>query len=294
VFVLPGIAIPLTVLKSWPDAALLSRMVLGIVSVGLIASSNYVINEVLDGTYDRLHPTKSSRPVAQGRVLLPLAYVQWIAVMMIGLLAASHVNRSFMITLGILWVMGCIYNIPPVRTKNVPFLDVLSESVNNPLRLLAGWYIVGEQLVPPLSLLLAYWMVGGYFMALKRFGEFRDIGNQTLAAKYRPSFRSYSERSLLVSAMFYGSAGMLFFGAFIMRYRMELVLAFPAVALVMAIYLHLAFEPESVVVNPEKLYKEPRLIVSIAACVFVIAVLLRYDIPALHRIFVPTLPVAGG
>jgi hypothetical protein len=94
--------------------------------------------------------------------------------------------------------------------------------------------------------------------------------------------------------MFYGSAGMLFFGAFIMRYRMELVLAFPAVALVMAIYLHLAFEPESVVVNPEKLYKEPRLIVSIAACVFVIAVLLRYDIPALHRIFVPTLPVAGG
>ena len=51
---------------------------------------------------------------------------------------------------------------------------------------------------------------------------------------------------------------MLFLGAFVMRYRLELILAFPLVALVMAIYLGLAFKPESAVVNPEKLYREPR------------------------------------
>ena len=39
----------------------------------------------------------------------------------------------------VLWVMGCIYNIPPVRSKDLPYLDVLSEAVNNPLRMLAGW-----------------------------------------------------------------------------------------------------------------------------------------------------------
>ena len=42
--------------------------------------------------------------------------------------------------------------------------------------------------------------------------------------------------------MFYGSAAMLFLGAFVMRYRLELILAFPLVSLVMAIYLTLAFK----------------------------------------------------
>ena len=28
--------------------------------------------------------------------------------------------------------MGVVYNVPPLRTKEWPYLDVLSESVNNP------------------------------------------------------------------------------------------------------------------------------------------------------------------
>jgi decaprenyl-phosphate phosphoribosyltransferase len=57
--------------------------------------------------------------------------------------------------------------------------------------------------------------------------------------------------------MFYGSAAMLFLGAFAMRYRLELVLSFPFVSLVMAIYLFLAFRPNSSVQRPEGLYREP-------------------------------------
>ena len=53
--------------------------------------------------------------------------------------------------------------------------------------------------------------------------------------------------------MFYASAAMLFLGAFVMRYRLELILAFPLVALVMAIYLGLAFKPDSAVQPGEAL-----------------------------------------
>ena len=55
--------------------------------------------------------------------------------------------------------MGCFYNIPPARTKDVPYLDVLTESINNPLRMLLGWYAVTSVLVPPVSLLVSYWPV---------------------------------------------------------------------------------------------------------------------------------------
>ena len=47
-------------------------------------SSNYVINEVLDAPSDLSHPVKRHRPVPSGKVSIPLAYVQWIALMVVG------------------------------------------------------------------------------------------------------------------------------------------------------------------------------------------------------------------
>src|SRR4029079_14980866 len=97
-------------------------------SICLVASSNYVINEVLDAPSDLSHPVKRNRPVPSGRVSVPLAYVQWIALMVVGVGLGLQVSRAFAITVAILWVMGCIYNIPPVRSKDLPSLDVLSET----------------------------------------------------------------------------------------------------------------------------------------------------------------------
>jgi decaprenyl-phosphate phosphoribosyltransferase len=83
---------------------------------------------------------------------------------------------------------------------------------------------------------------------------------------------------------------MLFFGAFIMRYRLELILSFPLVALVMAIYLSLAFKKDSAVQRPEGLYREPALMAAIVCCAAVMIVLLFIDVPILHRVFVPSIP----
>ncbi|MGH9433305.1 MAG: UbiA prenyltransferase family protein [Terriglobia bacterium] len=290
VFVLPGIIIPLLVEHTAFTVGLMVKLAVGILSVCLVASSNYVLNEILDAPFDRFHPSKRSRPVVQGRVSIPLAYAQWITLMTVGMVIAWHVSKPLAATDGALWLMGCTYNIPPIRSKDLPFFDVLSESVNNPLRLLAGWYMVTTSLIPPASLLLSYWMVGGYFMAIKRFSEFRELGGEASLRNYRKSFKYYSERRLLVSIMFYASTAMLFLGAFIMRYRLELILSFPFLALVMAVYLNLAFEPGSVVQNPERLHRAPVLMVSVILCVLVMIILLSVNLPKVHQIFRPTLP----
>jgi decaprenyl-phosphate phosphoribosyltransferase len=189
-----------------------------------------------------------------------------------------------------LWLMGCIYNIPPLRSKDLPYIDVLSEAINNPLRMVAGWYIAGTTAIPPASLLLSYWMIGCYFMAMKRFAEYRMIDDPLRAAAYRRSFAFYTEDRLMVSIMFYGTAAMLFLGAFIMRYKLELILSFPLVALVMAVYLSLAFKPNSAVQRPEGLYREPTLMAAVTICTLVMALLLLSHIPFVHRIFSPTTP----
>ena len=294
VFVLPGILIPLVVDPAHWDSHLLLRIVIGFASVCLITSSNYVINEVLDAPFDRFHPLKSQRPVPSGKVSIPLAYVQWLALMVVGLALAYTVSIPFLLTMAALWVMGCAYNIPPIRTKDVPYLDVLSESVNNPLRMLAGWFITGTPLIPPASLLCSYWMIGCYFMALKRYAEYRDLGDAKVASLYRKSFAFYTEERLLASVLFYSSAAMLFFGAFIMRYRMELILAIPLIALVMALYLDLSFRPNSSVQRPEGLYRERSLMLAVFACAVVMIALFLVDIQWVRSIFAPTIPTQAS
>ncbi len=290
IFVLPGVVVPLSVSPGLLNLQLIYRLLPALISITLVACSNYVINEVLDAQFDRQHPVKRNRPAARGLVSLPLAYAQWLLMMFAGVAIGLSISRMFTLTLIALWIMGTLYNIPPVRTKDVAYLDVLSESINNPLRMLLGWYAVTSVLIPPVSLLIAYWMIGCYFMALKRFSELSEIKDRGVASAYRASFKNYSPESLLISVMFYASAGMLFLGAFIIRYRMELILGFPLVALTMAIYLKLAFRAESAVQNPEKLYREPVLMASFIATALVMGLLLFIRIPQLEQFFLPTLP----
>jgi decaprenyl-phosphate phosphoribosyltransferase len=294
VFVFPGIVVALGTDPYVDRSGLGLRIVVGLVAVCLIASSNYTLNELIDAPYDRHHPSKQRRPVPSGQVNVPLGYIQWLALMALGLGVAWTVSPRFMAALLALWVMGCVYNIPPVRSKDLPYVDVLSEAVNNPIRMLAGWFIVTSVTVAPASLLLSYWMIGCYFMALKRFAEYRSIADAARAAAYRKSFRYFTSERLLVSVMFYGAAAMLFFGAFCMRYRLELILAFPAIALVMALYLHVALKPNSAAQNPEKLYREPALMGSVILATVLIVGLLSVDLPIMQRIFTPTAPTIRG
>ncbi len=72
------------------------------IAVCLIASSNYVINEVLDAPFDRTHPTKCRRPVPAGLVSVPLAYAQWIGLMVVGLLLSFTISLPFAISMLVL------------------------------------------------------------------------------------------------------------------------------------------------------------------------------------------------
>src|SRR5580704_6583317 len=148
-FVLPGVIIPLSIYPALLNKALIWRFLLAFVSITLVACSNYVINEVLDAPFDRLHPLKCNRPAARGLVNTGVAYGQWLLMMIAGVAIGLSISRAFTWTLLVLWVMGCLYNFPPVRTKDVPYLDVMTESINNPLRMLLGWFAVTTVLVPP-------------------------------------------------------------------------------------------------------------------------------------------------
>jgi 4-hydroxybenzoate polyprenyltransferase len=289
VFVLPGIIIAVYEDPGLWGWALLGRILLALLAVGFVASSNYVLNEILDAPRDALHPVKKNRPVPSGEVNVKIAYGQWIGLAMVGLALSWSMGRAFFLSAAALWIMGCLYNIPPVRCKDKPYLDVLTESVNNPLRLLMGWYAAGMTVLPPISLVAAYWMVGAFFMAVKRFAEYRRLDDPYLAIRYRNSFRHYNQERLLVSVTYYAVAFGLFFGIFLLRYRVELLLSIPFIAGFIGWYIHLGFLSDSPTQYPEKLYRQTGFMAYSVLCVAVMVSLLFIDIPLIGEIFEPTI-----
>ena len=292
VFVLPGVVVALTMHRQPLTWHIVGVTLVGLLAIGLIASSNYVINELCDAPFDRFHPLKRTRPVPSGAVIIPLAYTQWLALGIAGLILSWKISPWFGWDMLALLVMGCAYNLQPVRTKDVPYLDVITEAINNPLRLLAGWLIVSSTF-PPTTLLLSYWLVGCYFMALKRYAEHRHLKQDGSLARYRRSLALVTPEHLLFSIVFYAAAAMLFFGAFLMRYRMELVLSFPLIASVMAVYFSLAFKPDSPAEHPEKIYREWKFMVMVTSCTVVMIVCLVVDMPWIYNVFTPTAPVSN-
>lgn len=265
--------------------ASLMPLALAVIATCLVASSNYVLNELLDGPRDRLHPEKKFRPVPSGQVKPAFAYLEWLLLAVAGLGLAATLNWWFFASALWLWVMGIAYNVPPVRTKEWPYVDVLSESINNPIRLLLGWFALVTSILPPLSLVLSYWMAGAFFMAMKRYAEYRHIGDPRVAAAYRRSFEYYTEERLLISLFFYATTCALFAGIFVVRYHVELILFAPLAAGLFAYYTKLGLLPDSPVQNPEKLYRQKGFLAYLIVCVLVFVVLMFTSIPMMYRLF---------
>lgn len=293
VFIMPGLVLALILIRM-PDewGSFLLKLAAGFFATCFTASANYVINEWLDAEFDKYHPTKKNRPVVSQNMKFSLVMAEYAVCIVLGLLLSLAVNIPFLLTEVWLLIMGVLYNVKPVRTKDIVYLDVLSESINNMIRLLLGWFIVCEDVYPPSSILAGYWMAGAFLMAVKRYAEYRMINNPSLAGSYRKSFAAYTEASLLCSSFFYALCATFLIGIFLLKYRIEYIVAIPVLFLLFCYYLYIAHKPDSAAQKPEKLFREKKLMILVGVLVVLFAVLTVIDIPVMKMwetaFFIPT------
>lgn len=290
VFVLPGVFLGILINQSALGISGVLNILYGLFIICLTASANYVINEIADAASDKHHPKKKHRPIPSGRVKKSTAFIMWIGFLSLSLFLASTVNQKFLILTIVFILQGLVYNIPPIRTKDIPYLDVITESVNNPIRLLLGWFLIITETLPTLSLILAYWMIGAFFMASKRYAEFVMINDRSRAAAYRNSFGRYSKNRLLISMFYYACLFSFFMGIFLIRYRIELIFTIPFIALVVAYYLRMSLMPDSPVQTPELLYKNRLFVGILTFCLAVIILFFLVDVPLVREFFDPVAP----
>lgn len=224
-----------------------------------ISTANYIINEIVDVPYDIHHPTKRDRPLVKGEInkipFLSLGIVLAISSLS---LAFIFFSRPFFLSLLGLLIAGFIYNIKPIRTKDIPFLDSISESANNPIRFFIGWFAFSpSQLFPPASLLLSWWFFGNFLMVAKRYSEFRFLKDK--AGNYRAVLTKYTKKSLILNIV---ASTVLFFTAyfyFAVTFKLE---SFIYLSPFVFFYLFMIFwktlEEKKVMDEPERLLNNPK------------------------------------
>ncbi len=280
-FIFPGVGFALFMIPEARVQFPLLSILRGFFSTCLIASANYVINEWLDRDFDRFHPVKKHRSVVENSADPKIVYSLYATLTVAGLLLALPVERYLFWMELWLWIMGILYNVKPFRTKDIPFVDVLTESVNNAIRLLIGWFVITNDFFPPVSLVLGYWFAGAFLMADKRFSEYRMIGDPQVAGLYRKSFRMYTEKSLLLSSFFYAMCSTLFLGIFLSKYNVNLILLMPFLIGLFCYYFWISYKEDSAAQRPEKLFHEKGLMIYVLALIILFLVLLQMRMPFL-------------
>ena len=279
-FVVPGILFAIILV---PESEFhFYKIIIGFISTFFIASANYIINEFLDRKYDKYHPIKKNRELVNTKLKKENVIIFYFIILLLGLIIGSQINKYFFYTLIIFILSGVIYNVKPFRFKNYIYLDVLTESFNNPIRLFLGWFMITESLIslPPISIILFYWFTGAFLMSTKRLAEirfFNKFSNKKNLINYRPNYKYYNENNLLICTAVYLMLTSFNIAVFLLKYREELVLLYPFITLIFCWYFYLTLKPSKSSISPEKLYLNKYLIIFLIISGIIFLILLKID-----------------
>ena len=158
--------VPLVLSHQLENSLLVWQAALGFIAFSLCASSVYLLNDLVDLSSDRQHPTKRLRPFAAGE--LPLAYgvIAIIVLLVAAVVVALQLPRLFIVVLVAYYVSTLAYSI---WLKRAVLVDALVLAALYTLRLIAGAAAIS---VLPSFWLLAFSMFTFLSLALiKRYSE---------------------------------------------------------------------------------------------------------------------------
>jgi 4-hydroxybenzoate polyprenyltransferase len=237
---------------------LLGKLVIAFILTLLISTANYIINEIADAPYDAFHPTKKDRPLVKNEINIKILLGLWFLMVFISIIVSILLYKKpfLLMALGALLFAGILYNVPPARIKDIPYLDSTLESSNNPIRFLIGWYMLGT-VFPPVSLLICWWAFGNFLMVGKRVAEKKFL-TQEESSGYRLSLKRYSLKGLKIFMISNAVIFIASFCVFAVEWKMTSFLySIPFILIYLLMFMKKSHQDIEGAEEPEKLLKNP-------------------------------------
>ncbi len=173
---------------------------LGFLIFSLLASCIYLINDIFDRESDRIHPVKKHRPIAAGKLPVPIALIIAVA----GISIAVFFSFNFPVFFRILIVSyGLLQLLYSFKLKHLPILDVLVIGAGFLIRIYAGAVIV--------NLHMSVWFLltvisASLFLAVGKRQSERTLMKDKNPAATRKTLGKYSSRLLDVYTSMFANA----------------------------------------------------------------------------------------
>jgi len=112
----------------------------------LISSAVYIFNDLLDVKSDRQHPVKQNRPIASGKLPVPVAIVAGVVLALVALGMGYLLAWQFGLTVLVYFVLMLAYS---KWLKHIPILDVLILAAGFVLRVHSGTTLITVERFSP-------------------------------------------------------------------------------------------------------------------------------------------------
>lgn len=170
----------------------------------LMASSIYIMNDILDRKKDSKHDEKKKRPIASGRVSVGSAVVLIILCLLVltALLVFSHISIYSIVFLALYLIINVAYSF---GLKNIPILDVSIIAAGFVIRVLYGATALNIEVSNWLYLTI---LTGSFYLAMgKRRNEINKIGSKArgVLKYYNKDFLDKNMYMLLTMAIIFYS-----------------------------------------------------------------------------------------
>lgn len=202
--------VPLLLSGRFLDAGLLSLVVLGFFAFSLLASGSYLLNDLVDLRADRLHRSKSRRPLASGE--LPLRHAL-LALPVIALTVAILLTQLPLAFAGVAATYLVVTLAYSYGLKRVPILDLLALGFLFTVRIFAGIAATGTSISP---WLLVFSMFFFFSLAtVKRYSECQVMAAEGRSELTGRGYRAQDANVLMAIGIAGGFCSILVFFLFL-------------------------------------------------------------------------------
>lgn len=241
---------------------------LGFISLSLMSSANYILNDIVDNKKDKVNKEKSNRPLAKGEIKVSEAIVLASTLFLMSFILAFLLNFQFLIAIIVFFVISLFYSLV---LKNEVFIDIIIISINFVIRAISGALII--------QVWISSWLViGTFFLALfmaagKRKSELILLGKKS--GDHRTVLKKYSSKvtdllinitatTLLVSYSLY-----CFFGPY-----QRLIFTLPIVFYILMRYLYLIYSGSEKARLTSKIFSDYKLFIAIIVYIITAALVI--------------------
>ncbi len=229
----------------------------GFISLSLMSSVNYVINDIFDVHKDKEHLEKKNRPLASGRIKIFEAIILGAILFFMAIFIGSFLPFKFLLSILFLFLLTLFYSL---YLKKEPFLDILVIAVNFVTRAIAGSFILKAEISP--WLILCPFFLSLFLSVGKREADLKFLGEE--AYKYRNTLKYYTKE--LTNALMIISTTSLIISyslfSFLSNFH-NLLYTLPFALYVIFRYFYFVYSGNVIARHPEKVIKDKRIIFGI-------------------------------